>query len=53
MERRRPETADAGSSNALGERAGSPLEQEHYSAVQSGYSWVSVCIKTLRSAQHL
>lgn len=45
--------ADAGSSDALGERAGSPLKEEHYCTVQSGYSWGSVCIKTLQSAQHL
>lgn len=50
--RRRPETTDASSSEALGERAASPLEEEHYCAVQSGYGWGSVCIKTLQTAQH-
>lgn len=32
---------------------GQALEEEHYSAVQSGRSWGSVCINTLQSAQHL
>ena len=48
--RKRP---DAGSSDALGERAGSPLEEERCSTVQSGYTLGSVRIETLQSAQHL